>query len=924
MNERAATWGDLLARRNGHRVIGRQREIQQFRLNYLFDVPQTLLFVLQGPSGVGKSTLLQQYCEIAQEHGVLTAVVSRQDTTLPQALSILEAMTALETQLSVAGTPLTTFKEVSQEYLHALETIEADPDAPGHVWDLLGGAMDEDAWASRAWNEYLTRTFPLRRSALIRDPVGSLTERFVQDLNAWAMVRRMVLCFDDWHTIADGTMAPNLNTWLLDLLASGDLSTSVWFVLASQAPLPPTWEALSSLTTTFELSPLNSEACHTLLKHQGVTDADRSTRYIRRSQGNPLQLTMLAVGSENGTSAPAVESYIDSLAPELQTAVLKSAAARHLNEEVLTALLGEAAAPVQAWRDKSPLVVVSRSSWAFHAAVRDQVIALARERLGAEWEAAHRKLFAYYRQQLELRGTEQAYLDAAWRRDKLEALYHDLIAGDEREAMDRVLASFLHGIRHFYPWAGAVVQTWEEAAHARPASPEVHAWAAKMQNGWRALANQQWQEALAFIEEVQSTERWTPEVNEMLTTVGQLIAARLALPPKTADVKDLETAETSEQVVENAVEAMTRLPETPPPLSVAPLETSQGDEEISTVAEPATCEDPTSVLAPSKEAAEAADKSAVMVETTESTDRHAAVEACTQANGYLDDGAYEAAIRAYDRALRLDVDYVAAYYNRGVAYVRIGALDSAITDFTHVIKLAPEQAQAYRQRGLVYARKGEFARAIEDYDAALERTSEVTSIIYDRANAHFRLGAYDRAIEDYTAALAQDANHVEAHLNRGLAYAALGDYPEALRDYNRAIALAPERPIAYSHRGQAYARLGRYTEALADYDRALALNPRYAVAHNNRGLLYVKIEAYPEAMEAYQRAMALEPDWATPYYNAACAAALTQDVDRACTWLARAIGLRESYRAMAVRDTDLAALREHPRFKALVEPPDAQ
>ncbi len=320
------------------------------------------------------------------------------------------------------------------------------------------------------------------------------------------------------------------------------------------------------------------------------------------------------------------------------------------------------------------------------------------------------------------------------------------------------------------------------------------------------------------------------------------------------------------------------------------------------------------------------------------------VEHCGYANARLDEGAYDAAIEAYDQALALNPDYIAAYYNRGVAYARIGVLDGAIADFTHVIELDPDQIQAYRQRGLVFARKGEFDRAISDYDAVLRSSpplrspraagpsstegegGEATlaaSVYYDRANAYFRLRSYVRAIEDYTEALERAPGHVEAYLNRGLAYAAQGNYPEALRDYNQAIALDPNRGIAYSHRGQAYARLDRHTEALADYERALTLNPRDAAVLNNRGLLYVRIAAYPEAIEAYQRAMAIEPDWATPYYNAACAAALMEDPEHATIWLARAIGLREGYRAMALRDPDFNPIREETRFRALVGLEDA-
>ena len=144
-------------------------------------------------------------------------------------------------------------------------------------------------WVARSWDEYLLHTFSLRRSPLIRDPIGTLTERFVQDLNAWATVRRILLCCDDFqYWTAESVPAGEAGTtdtmaadqaarkplaarklladqnpiagtsqageygpaaWLFDLLARGHLSTNIWFLIASRDPLPRVWEALAPVTT---------------------------------------------------------------------------------------------------------------------------------------------------------------------------------------------------------------------------------------------------------------------------------------------------------------------------------------------------------------------------------------------------------------------------------------------------------------------------------------------------------------------------------------------------------------------------------------------------------------------------------------------------------------------------------------------------
>ena len=972
MNERVTTWGDLLARRSGQRFVGRRREIEPFRLNFLYAVPPTLVFVVQGPPGIGKSALLAQYRLIAGEHGFVTATVDRGDIHLPQEFGVVQAILAVARRLSAAGVPLTTFSEVHREYTAALRKIAQDPDAPAHAWDLFGGVTDEDAWAVRAWDEYLIKTFPMRRSSLLRDPVGALTERFVKDLNAWATVRRILLCFDDWQQLGgerrraiEGTVDRRccFQDWLFDLLSGGELSTNIWFAIADRDPLPGVWDALAPITSISDLRPLSRRDARTLLYVDDSLDEEVAELKLALAEGNPLHLTLVSDGVVEADSP--LEAYVAALEPVLRTAVLKCSVARWLDEGVISALLGqEAAARLLAWLSRTPLVTRAAVGWCFLPAVHASLEKTAMNADAASWEAAHQTLRAYYRQRSELHGAESDYLDAEWHRDHVEALYHLLIIGDVPEALSAAMESFLRSIRRFYPWAGAVAKAWSDAADVisarrhgtTDARQAVVAWAPRIKDLWEAFVARDWEAIHTFSEtlltpETQEAtdEAWAPdvhqdvvrppvalsaEIRQLLRGINQLAAGRLALPVEVED----ELAMDGKPVHDSARQEQERSSTDAEVPAGADAVLRDGEDTVEDDGAVA-CELPPEDVAQQQDARPVGSESVTpdggapggdVPDDGVSDAEAAAIEHCGYANGRMVEGAYDAAIEAYDQALTLNPQYIAAYYNRGLAHAGIGALDSAIADFTRAIELDLRRvqedkdvqrrrlAEAYRQRGLVHARKGAFDQAIADYDAALQHDPDAVMIAYDRANAYFRLQSYERAVDDYTLTLSHAPDHLEAYLNRGLAQAARGEYVEALRDYNRAIALDPQRAITYHHRGRAYARLDRHTEALADYARALELNPRDAAVHNNRGLLYVRIEAYPEAVDSYQRAMAIEPDWATPYYNAACAAALMEDVEHAVIWLSRAIALREGYRTMALKDADFHAIRDAPRFRRLV------
>ena len=935
MNQRAATWADVIDNRGGSRFVGRRGEIEAFRLNCLYDVPQSLLFVIQGAPGIGKSALLAQYRAIAREHGIVTAAVSSWDVLLTEEFAAVQTMSTLAQQLKSAGMPLSSFSEMLRDYEKALQAIAEDESAPGRTWALLGGVFDDDEWASQAWDEYLFHTMPARHSEFVKNPVGTLTERFVQDLNAWATVRKIVLCFDDWQHDPS-----YLNTWLLDLLRKGDLATGIWLVLATGEPLTAGWEGLASVTTVSELQPLSSSESRALLVGRGVVQEQALDQRSALGLGHPMALELLAATSGpvvGSAGLSVVDRFLGGMQADRRDALLTCVAARRVDDGVLSELFANAsgsdpddgrpgvavrevsaqAGEMAKWLAQSSLVIQSPTGWRFRPAIYEDLTHWARTRAPAIWQMAHQTLHAYYRRQLELRaalgyGGPNIYLDPAWQRDQIEALYHGLAVDGGPAALNAAVLSFAQGLRHFYPWAGSVVRVLWSAAKIVPAERGIAGWAETAGSILDALLAREWEQALPMIDGMLDSQTWTPEVKQVFRGLRQRVAARLSSSPEPEGMMGLVAADVRTTRVGVGSEVSRVSTATVASATAAPAsDAASTTDEVS-----ASREVPLDDAGALTGAVASGD---TVTKQDLSQVEGSAVEHCSYANAQLAAGTYEAAIQAYDQALALSPDYVAAHYNRGLAYARLGALDGAIVDFSRVIELDPGQVQAYHQRGLVYARKRKYERAVSDYDMALSLCPDSVALIYDRAIAFFHLSAYERAIQDYTTALEQEPDRVDAYLNRGLAYAAIKDYPEALRNYNQAIVLDPGRALSYSHRGQAYARLERYTEALADYEHALEIDPRDAVVHNSRGLLYVRIEAYAQALESYRQAMALHPDWATSYYNAACAAALSADAEQACVWLSRAVGLRERYRAMALRDADFAALRDHPGFRAIVQ-----
>jgi adenylate cyclase len=199
----------------------------------------------------------------------------------------------------------------------------------------------------------------------------------------------------------------------------------------------------------------------------------------------------------------------------------------------------------------------------------------------------------------------------------------------------------------------------------------------------------------------------------------------------------------------------------------------------------------------------------------------------------------------------------------------------------------------------------------------------------------------------------------EAHVAQGHIRSLAGDRDGATRSFERAIALNPELHEAYYYFARDLQAQGDYLRAAAMFEQAYRTRPdEYVVlalavgaleAAGDRagadamarraitGLLH-QCEIDPENARLHymtagvlqrlgrseeggafaEKALRMRPDDFATLYNVACYYSLASDHERALDLLERAIRLGGGYYDWIVHDSDLAAIRELPRFRKLV------
>ncbi|HWP94376.1 MAG TPA: tetratricopeptide repeat protein [Gammaproteobacteria bacterium] len=293
---------------------------------------------------------------------------------------------------------------------------------------------------------------------------------------------------------------------------------------------------------------------------------------------------------------------------------------------------------------------------------------------------------------------------------------------------------------------------------------------------------------------------------------------------------------------------------------------------------------------------------------------------CTVRYGVSDDP------RAYDAYLQ----GLAHFHEYGAR-----STDLAITAFHTAVDTDPSFARAWTRLADSYAKKYMF---------------------YDSSNAQNR----QRAAEAARKAVELAPDYAQAHTALGVALTLNKDFMAAEAAYEKAIELDPKLYTAYYHYARACFQQGRLKKSAELFEKAAQARPQdyqvplllrqvylslgevdkaietarhgiqLAVRHlelypNDARAIYlacgsmIQLGMYKQAIEWAGKALAIDPTDPTVNYNVACCYSQAGEYDKALDCLEKAKGSGVLSAGWLKNDSDLIALHDHPRFRALLE-----
>jgi len=233
-------------------------------------------------------------------------------------------------------------------------------------------------------------------------------------------------------------------------------------------------------------------------------------------------------------------------------------------------------------------------------------------------------------------------------------------------------------------------------------------------------------------------------------------------------------------------------------------------------------------------------------------------------------GQPEAALAAFDEALRLNGSHVYALLGRAGCLERLGKSQDAIASYRKVLTADRKNEQALRTLAGLLISDHRWREALEVVDESLRSRPHDAATLDLRGDVLTNLGRRPEALGAYEAALALDPADenlrqkieevrvdVPGLLSRALIASASGNYTQALRLFDDILEVEPGNVNALIGKAVAYRRSGKALGAINCLDLVLGIQPGNVAALLNRGRILESEGDLEGALEAFDSLVSL-------------------------------------------------------------------
>jgi tetratricopeptide (TPR) repeat protein len=232
---------------------------------------------------------------------------------------------------------------------------------------------------------------------------------------------------------------------------------------------------------------------------------------------------------------------------------------------------------------------------------------------------------------------------------------------------------------------------------------------------------------------------------------------------------------------------------------------------------------------------------------------------------------YLAASKNFDKAIKINPSYTAAYIENGYSNLEMRKTDAAIAHFTKANELEPANNAPINELMNLYFSYRQYAKAIE----MAQKCTTCPSAEKITALSYYQQEDYGKAEKALLAYIAKNPTDAEANYTLGRSYLEMEQEKKAIAYYEKAVQLDTTKAAWYHELGLVYYNVNNYKNAVVAFNKA-AVNgfPQSNDFNENLGYSYIYSGSFEKGEKILLDIMAKKPgntdilrDIAQAYYD---------------------------------------------------------
>ena len=279
-----------------------------------------------------------------------------------------------------------------------------------------------------------------------------------------------------------------------------------------------------------------------------------------------------------------------------------------------------------------------------------------------------------------------------------------------------------------------------------------------------------------------------------------------------------------------------------------------------------------------------------------------------EAQAFIEEGEYDAALECYDRLLRSRPEETSVWFDRAELLVLLDRPEEALQCYTRILDFDPGNRQASYERANLLFGLGRLSVAVDALRDALRLEPSKSREVVQKAEQLRRDGHPNEAVLLFRAILEIAPDDPRAILGLGDTLIDLGDSDAAEAQFARALGRDPQNAPILFRKGALLERKGRWGAAVQYYNRAIALRWNYPEPWLAKGDILLNHARPREALESFEKVASFDPQRIEAWAGAARAHAALGQADEAEAALANGARFGADHPAVLVAREAIAQI----------------